>query len=198
MKPNVVLLAGSSQLNSQSAKIAHYLAQRLAELDLCQSNQVIDLGATPLPLWPANDTQGTWPAFREQLRAADALVVIAPEWHGMACPALKNFFLYAGLRELGHKPALPVGISAGLGGAYPLSELRASSYKNYRIAYLPEQLVIRQVEAMFNAGPAQSDEEHRLRARADWALRMLCQYARALHGVRETLDLHDPAYANGM
>ncbi|MFR0687939.1 NADPH-dependent FMN reductase [Enterobacterales bacterium AE_CKDN230030158-1A_HGKHYDSX7] len=198
MSPNVVLVAGSSQLDSQSAKVARYLAGRLESLRLCGWAEVIDLGATPLPLWPAPDTQNAWPAQRELLREADALVVIAPEWHGMACPALKNFFLYAGLREVGHKPALPVGVSAGQGGAYPLSELRASSYKNSRITYLPEQLLVRQVECLFNAGPPSSEDEARLRERADWALLMLCEYAAALRGVRQRLDLLNPAYANGM
>lgn len=198
MNPNIVLIAGSSQLDSQSAKVARYLAGRLESLALCGWAQVIDLGADPLPLWPAPDTRDSWPQYRELLREADALVVIAPEWHGMACPALKNFFLYAGLRELGHKPALPVGVSAGLGGAYPLAELRASSYKNSRIAYLPEQLVVRRVEAMFNAGHPTDEDDQRLRERADWALHMLCQYAGALRGVRERIDLHNPAYANGM
>lgn len=198
MNPNVVLIAGSSQLDSQSAKVARYLAGRLESLALCGWAQVIDLGATPLPLWPAADTENQWPQHRELLREADALVVIAPEWHGMACPALKNFFLYAGLRELGHKPALPVGVSAGQGGAYPLAELRASSYKNSRIAYLPEQLVVRQVECVFNDGAPWDEDDRRLRERADWALRMLCQYAEALRGVRERIDRFHPDYANGM
>ena len=198
MSPNIVLVAGSSQLDSQSAKVARYLAGRLESLALCGWAQVIDLGATPLPLWPAADTQGHWPQHRELLHEADALVVIAPEWHGMACPALKNFFVYAGLRELGHKPALPVGVSAGQGGAYPLAELRASSYKNSRIAYLPEQLLVRQVEGVFNEGPPGDENDQRLRERADWALHMLCQYAGALREVRQRIDLHNPAYANGM
>lgn len=198
MSLNVVLVAGSSQLDSQSAKVARYLAERLENLALCDRAQVLDLGVRPLPLWPSPDTQGVWPTYRDLLREADALVLVAPEWHGMACPALKNFFLYAGLRELGHKPALPVGISAGLGGAYPLAELRASSYKNSRIAYLPEQLVVRRVECMFNAGAPGDEDDRRLRERADWALRMLCQYAEALRGVRERIDALNPAYANGM
>ncbi|UCL85037.1 NADPH-dependent FMN reductase [Pseudomonas sp. HS-18] len=198
MSPNIVLVAGSSQLDSQSAKVARYLAGRLESLALCGWAQVIDLGATPLPLWPAAGTQGHWPQHCELLHEADALVVIAPEWHGMACPALKNFFVYAGLRELGHKPALPVGVSAGQGGAYPLAELRASSYKNSRIAYLPEQLLVRQVESVLNEGPPSDENDQRLRERADWALHMLCQYAGALREVRQRIDLHNPAYANGM
>ncbi|MET1079661.1 MAG: NAD(P)H-dependent oxidoreductase [Pseudomonas sp.] len=198
MSRHITLLAGSSRGNSQSLKVASYLRQRLASLGLCDSTALIDLGTSRLPLWPDKDANNTWSQLRTLLQEATALIVISPEWNGMACPALKNLFLYAGLGELGHKPALLVGVSAGLGGAYPLSELRAYSYKNCRIAYLPEQLVVRHVECMFNEGEPQDEQDARLRARADWALQMLCQYDQALQNVRRDIDLFHPDFANGM
>mgnify|MGYP006207427435 CR=1 FL=1 len=144
MSAKIVLVAGSSRVDSQSAKVAHYLAERLrARGAQCQ---VLDLGHAALPLWPSAEKVAAWPAMAAQLEEADALVLLSPEWNGMACPALKNFFLYAGRAELAHKPALLVGVSSGLGGAYPLSELRASSYKNCRLCYLPEHLIVRGVE----------------------------------------------------
>lgn len=124
--------------------------------------------------------------------------MVVPEWHGMASPAVKNVFVHAGLRELGHKPALLVGVSAGLGGAYPLSELRASSYKNCRVCYLPEQLIVRQVEAVMNGDSAASTEDLRIRERADWALAMLSHYAQALRSVRRQVDMGRAEFANGM
>ncbi len=59
---------------------------------------------------------------------------------------LKNFFLMFSRFELGHKPAMIVAVSSGDGGAYPVAELRMSSYKNNRICYIPEQLNLRNVE----------------------------------------------------
>ena len=73
-------------------------------------------------------------------------MVIAPEWHGQVPAGLKNFFLICGRAEVGHKPALITTVSSGDGGAYPVAELRMSSYKNNRICYIPEQLIIRNVE----------------------------------------------------
>jgi hypothetical protein len=196
---NIALIAGSSRNASQSAKVARYLRQRLIELGLTSSEQssLIDLGERPLPLWPADD-QGPWGEYRQQLAAADALLVIAPEWHGMACPAVKNFFLYASKAELAHKPALLVGVSSGIGGAYPISELRASGYKNCRIAYLPEHLIVRHVEAVLNEGPVAGEDDLRIRARADYALDILGKYAMALKPVRASIDMATPAFANGM
>ena len=196
---NIALVAGSSRSNSQSAKVAHYLQQRLITLGYCSQEQstVIDLGTTPLPLWPA-DNSGPWPEFQQQLSQADALIVIAPEWNGMACPAIKNFFIYASKAELAHKPGLLVGVSSGLGGAYPISELRASSYKNCRLCYIPEHLIVRHAEQVLNDGAASNDDDQRLRARIDYALDILNKYAQALQPVRASIDLSHPAFANGM
>ncbi|AYC33131.1 NADPH-dependent oxidoreductase [Pseudomonas cavernae] len=196
---NFAIVAGSSRINSQSTKIARYLRQRLIELQHTSAAQssLIDLGAGPLPLWPAEHS-GPWSQYAEQLQAADAVIIIAPEWHGMAGPAIKNFFLYAGKVELAHKPGLLVGVSSGGGGAYPISELRASGYKNCRLCYLPEHLIVRHAESVLNEAQASSEDDRRLRARSDYALDILVKYARALKPVRESIDMGNPAFANGM
>ncbi|WP_460410720.1 MULTISPECIES: NADPH-dependent FMN reductase [unclassified Pseudomonas] len=197
MSRHIVLLSGSNRFNSQSIKVAHYLRERLEALELCDSSELIDLASSPLPLWPEEDTQKAWSVQQSTLKKATALIVISPEWNGMACPALKNFFLYAGSSELGHKPALLVGVSAGLGGAYPITELRASSYKNSRILYLPEQLIIRNVESMFNSECPSDENDMRIRARADWVLHVLCQYNDALRTMRTAIK-HPPEFSTGM
>ena len=200
MSLKLVVLAGSSQPSSQSAKVAAYLRGRLLQLGHCAAADLslIDLGATPLPLWPAEDPGGVWSDCATLLREADGVVLVSPEWHGMASPALKNFFVYAGRRELGHKPGLLVGVSAGQGGAYPLSELRASSYKNCRLCYLPEHLIVRGVEKVLNSPAAVGEDDQRLHARIDYELDILHKYAHALRPVRASIDMSNPAFANGM
>ncbi|CAE6932512.1 NADPH-dependent FMN reductase [Pseudomonas sp. THAF187a] len=196
---NIALVAGSSRNNSQSGKVARAMRQRLIELGHTshESSSVIDLGLAPLPLWPAEDT-GPWDLYRQQLAAADALVIIAPEWNGMACPAIKNFFIYASKAELAHKPGLLVGVSSGIGGAYPIAELRASSYKNCRLCYLPEHLIVRQVEKVLNGPQAADEADERIRGRIDYALDVLVRYGHALQPVREAISFDNPAFANGM
>jgi NAD(P)H-dependent FMN reductase len=196
---NIALVAGSSRNNSQSGKVARFLRQRLIQLEqtTAELSNVIDLGLAPLPLWPADDG-GPWSIYSQQLKAADAVVIIAPEWNGMACPAIKNFFIYASKVELAHKPGLLVGVSVGVGGAYPISELRASSYKNCRLCYVPEHLIVRQVEKVLNTPQAVSEDEQRLHSRIDYELDILVKYAKALKPVRESIDMSNPAFTNGM
>lgn len=196
---DIVLVAGSSRPDSQSAKVAHFLRQRLITLGKTSAelSQIIDLGTGPLPLWPAED-KGTWPDYSQRLKSADAVVVIAPEWNGMAGPAIKNFFIYASKAELAHKPGLLVGVSSGIGGGSPIAELRSSSYKNCRVNYLPEHLIIRQVTKVLNDEQPVSEDDTRIRARIDYTLDILAQYGEALKPVRANIDLSDPAFTNGM
>ncbi len=198
MKSRIVLLSGSNRPQSQSLKVSRFLQDRLERLELCEASDLIDLGSIRLPLWPEKDHYAVWSEQQKLLQNATALVVVSPEWNGMACPALKNFFLYAGLAELGHKPALLVGVSAGSGGAYPIAELRASSYKNSRIMYLPEHLIVRNVEQVFNEDIAVSDNDRRLRTRTDWVLSMLCSYDKALKGIRTEIDIFHRDHSTGM
>ncbi|HEY1029458.1 MAG TPA: NAD(P)H-dependent oxidoreductase [Pseudomonas sp.] len=196
---NIALVAGSSRNNSQSGKVARFLRQRLIEQGHTTQDHsnIIDLGLAPLPLWPAEDN-GPWELYRQQLAAADAAIIIAPEWNGMACPAIKNFFIYASKAELAHKPGLLVGVSSGIGGAYPISELRASSYKNCRLCYLPEHLIVRQVEKVLNLAQPVDEADERIHARIDYTLDVLVRYAHALKPVRTAIGFDNPAFANGM
>ena len=126
--------------------------------------------------------------------------MVTPEWHGQVPAALKNFFLLFGKNELGHKPALIVSVSSGDGGAYPVAELRMSSYKNSRICYIPEQVIIRHVEKVLNddqqANDARSDPY--IRERLQWALTILKQYAIALKQVRDSGVTVSDKFKNGM
>ncbi len=196
---NYVVISGSGRPQSESARVGEYMRQRLIDLQLSEDSRcsLIDLGTSPLPLWPEQN-DGLWHDYAERLKAADAVIVITPEWHGMASPALKNFFVLASKAELAHKPGLLVSVSSGVGGAYPISELRSSSFKNNRLCYIPEQIIVRQVNDMLHPGPVVDDNDLRLRPRIDYALGVLDHYATALGAVRAAVDMSIPEFSNGM
>ena len=135
-----------------------------------------------------------------QLASSDAFVVISPEWHGQVPSGLKNFFLMWGKGELAHKPALIVTVSSADGGAYPVAELRMSSYKNNRICYIPEQVIVRNVESVLNDDPAQNDPDtdRYFRERIVYALNILKEYALALGQVRASGAADLVRFKNGM
>ena len=96
--------------------------------------------------------------------------------------------------------ALIVTVSSGDGGAYPVAELRMSSYKNNRICYIPEQVVVRHVEKVLNDNAADNipEADGYFRERIEWALDMLQAYAVALKSMRETTLIHHDSFGNGM
>ena len=99
----------------------------------------------------------------------------------MATPHLKNLLLNCGA-EMAHKPALLVSVSAGMGGSYPIAELRMSGNKNSHIWWLPDHLILRDVKSLFHD---EGDEVSRsLTARIDHLLAWLVQSTGALAPVR--------------
>lgn len=184
----IEIIVGSHRSNSQSERVASFLRPILEALGMDVG--VYSLADNPVPLWDEGVWNGdetwktTWSPISSRLRSADGFILISPEWGGMAPPGLKNFLLLCSPKDVGHKPALLVSVSSGAGGAYPISELRASSYKNNRIAYLPDHVIIRDVEKMFKGDTELSSIEISLRERIEYCSKLLVEYAKALRAVR--------------
>ncbi|MCB1857141.1 MAG: NAD(P)H-dependent oxidoreductase [Gammaproteobacteria bacterium] len=202
----ITIISGSHRNPSQSMKVARFLRESWRAAYEDDDVGIFGLADNPLPLWDQRVWEGSaeWRALldplREDFRASDAFVIVSPEWHGQVPAGLKNLFLLFGAQEFGHKPALIVTVSAGEGGAYPVAELRMSSYKNNRICYLPEHLIIRRVESVLNENPGENNQESDsyYRARISWALGILREYARALGQVRASGATQSSTYQNGM
>ncbi|MFK5949226.1 MAG: NAD(P)H-dependent oxidoreductase [Methylococcales bacterium] len=201
----ITIVSGSHRENSQSSKVArHY--QKVMLDGICDEAPIIDLAGNPLPLWDegiwdGNDKWTTLLApYREMLSSSDGFVIITPEWHGQVPAGLKNFFLIFGKNELANKPAKIVSVSSADGGAYPVAELRMSSYKNSRLCYIPEQIIIRNVEKVLNENVDDNDEsaDGYFKERIVWSLNILKQYAIALRQVRESGVTETEKFGNGM
>lgn len=200
------IISGSHRANSQSHKVADFIAGTLANEELGCKTWTLDLATTKLPLWDegvwagAEIWKAVWGPVANELAECQGFVIISPEWSGMATPALKNFFLLASARELGHKPGLIVTVSSGIGGSYPVAELRSSSYKNTRICYLPEHIIVRHVEGVLNSAHDSdiSPEDQYIRGRIFNASRLLVEYSRALVPVRQSGAVDLKNYPNGM
>ncbi len=197
------IVCGSSRATSQSGKIARYIQNELHTLG-AKDTYLLDLANNPLPLWDESvwsDGEtwvNLWNPIKSQLQSSDAFIFVVPEWGGMVPSAVKNLFLLCSAQELGHKPGYIVAISSSRGGSYPVSELRMSSYKNNRICYIPEHLVIRDVEKLFNPGAPLGEDDTYMRSRLTYGLRLLGQYASALQTVRVSGIIDHKAFPNGM
>ena len=161
----------------------------------------LDLAKASLPLWSPDKKNGkgvwgeTWNSISDNLNMSDGFIFIVPEYGGMATPATKNIFLLCGNGELAHKPGLIVAVSSGNGGAYPIAELRSSSYKNTHIMWIPENIIIRNVEE-FSPGAHGVNIPKWLDDRVGYVLKLLLAYASNMRPLRELVNRKD--FGNGM
>lgn len=197
------IIAGSQRPDSQSLKVVKYLETRVPALESGVELYTLDLGTGTVPLWDPSffsadpsPSKEAWAPVSKELASMDGIVVVTPEWHGMVPPALKNFLLLC-TSELAHKPGMIVSVSAAMGGSYPMVELRTTGYKNNRICWTPDHVIIRNVGGVMNGGDP-APEEQDIVKRCDYSLKLLLEYAKALRGVRESGAVDLQTYPFGM
>ncbi|HEX8526591.1 NAD(P)H-dependent oxidoreductase, partial [Allosphingosinicella sp.] len=197
-----LLVVGASQRpNSLSARVAEAVKAMVEDQQLAGPEDVrmVELSDYREALWdddPAPAAIEARNVLREAAAWCDAVVYVVPEWSGMAPPLAKNFFLHMDGMQLAHKPGLLVAVSSGTGGAYPIFELRGSSYKNTKICWIPEHVILRAgtLEALESGEFAGQKIAQRLMTK----LQILFHYARALNPQREALRALSKAYPYGM
>lgn len=194
---NISIIVGSHREKSESARIANIIKNNLYVLDKTLDLNLIDLGIKKLPLWGSKteNLDKTWKDISNLIKASEGFVFVVPEYGGMATPQIKNFFLYCNNGELAHKPGLIVAISSGSGGAYPVADLRSSSYKNTHIMWIPENIIIRNVEQFVTGSHGDLIPEW-LDARIKYTLNLLLAYSTNMKPVRKIINRKD--YGNGM
>lgn len=189
----ISIVSGSVRENSQSIKVCRYIEYVLKGFYGNSKVNIIDLAELQIPFWDEEFENRTkawdekWGPVSEQLVLSNGLIIVTPEWGGMVPPMLKNFFLLCGHNELGHKPALIVSISSGLlGGSYPIAELRTTSFKNNKICYIPEQIIIKEVKKYLNNNGIPDDEkDQNLRNRIKFCIDIFLKYVSALEVMRK-------------
>ncbi|HSP26738.1 MAG TPA: NAD(P)H-dependent oxidoreductase [Saliniramus sp.] len=182
---NILIIAGSQRPDSRSAAIADLIRNRLENTHPECETDIASLGDMPAQ-WrfgEAVDTSG----LAQRVRAADGFVILAPEWNGMATPALKNLFLLEGENLFANKPAALIGVSEGAGGVYPMAELRMSAHKNTLICFTPVGYCIRKASAFIadtKAAIADGAKIPETWDRVDYSLDVLLAYTKALSAMR--------------
>lgn len=191
----IVIISASQRAESQSAKVANYLAEIVQGFE---SINHIELYKQRLPLWDGEeiskmDNASDWLTINSELKKADAFILITPEWGGMASPLLKNFLLMCTSEDVAHKPTLLVSVVSGINGAYPIAELNMSAFKNNKLVSIPDHLIIRHVEDVLNTHTDKnkklSDRDNSIRQRINYSLHTLTHYSKALKELRHNFAM---------
>lgn len=185
----VVIVSGSHRKESESFRISEFIKN---SMKLYTSNvEIIDLSESDIPFWDSGVWAGEeiwkekWNPLKQKLQQADGFVFVSPEWNGMVPSKLKNLLLLCSDKELGHKAGLIVAVSSSVGGAAPISELRLTGYKNNRICFIPEHLIIRNCTNVLTSKPAQEflESDTYMRKRIAFTLDVFIKYCGALKSV---------------
>ncbi len=188
------IIVGSHRKDSESLKVAMYIEKKLKKNNQKDTVDIFDLAQIELPFWDMpmwtadSPMRKDWVPYAKRLANAEAYIVIAPEWGGMVPAKLKNLFLLADRHEFAQKPALIVSVSSGENGAYPVAELRMSSYKNNYICYIPSHIIVRDAPDVLNdqkKGKSGSHDAY-IKRRISYELAVLAEYAKALKKVRSS------------
>lgn len=194
---NVCVISASMRKKSQSRKVSDYLCRRLNAFN--NNAWVLDLYETKLPMFDDGETQAE--NINEVLRQiddAEAYVFVSPEWNGMMSHGLINMFHYV-KHQMSNKPAMLVGVSSGRGGAYPIADMKLLGQKNKHFVISPENLIVSNVKEIFNDDSQDENiPDILVKKRADYSLRVLVEYAKALKQVRDSGIIDLEAYPNGV
>tara|TARA_B100000963_G_C22585569_1_gene652922 strand:+ start:72 stop:671 length:600 start_codon:yes stop_codon:yes gene_type:complete len=197
----ISLISTSHREKSQSTRISKILENVILEINHKINCYILDMYESQIPLWTSNKKENNkfWEKdfknISNELETSDGFIMIVPEYGGMATPNSKNMFLLFNNGELFHKPGLIVSISSGNGGSYPISELRSSSYKNSHIMWIPENIIIRNVE-QFCPGNHGVLIPNWLDDRIKYSCILLIKYAEYLKPIQQIVNRKD--FSNGM
>ncbi len=197
----ISIISASHRKNSQSKKISNYLYHILSKIEMNLNLFNLDLAEVKLPLWSPEKKSGKgvwgeiWRNISDNFDQSDGFILVVPEYGGMATPNAKNLFLLCGNGELAHKPGLIVSVSSGSGGAYPIAELRSSSYKNTHLMWVPENIIIRNVDE-FKPGAHGNNIPDWLENRIEYVLKLFLAYALNMKPLRKLINRKD--FGNGM
>lgn len=146
------IILGSIRIGRQSHRIAYYLEQRIKSKGI--EVAMIDLAEHPLPMMEEDNGRLRSPAddvsiIGSQLKEADAVILVSPEYHGSFSGVLKNAldFYWA---EFKKKPIGVVTTGSGRMGGINASTQMQHVVLSLGAFPLPTKLLIPEVQHAFN------------------------------------------------
>lgn len=146
------IILGSIRIGRQSHKIAYYLENKIRQKGIDVT--MIDLAEHPLPMMEEDNGRLRSPAddisvIGTQLKEADSIILVSPEYHGSFSGVLKNAldFYWAEFKKK------PIGVVTT--GSGKMGGINASTQMQHVVlslgAYpLPTKLLIPEIQHAFN------------------------------------------------
>jgi len=171
--PHVVAVCGSLREASRTRRALSHTLDGVREAG--GSGELIDLRDFELPMYdPDVDDQADGHELRIRLRAADAVILGTPMYHGSYSNVVKNALDYCGFDEFEGKT---VGLLAVAGGSFPVTALEhlRSVCRALDAWVVPHQVAVPRASGAINEDGTFDDEDLAERVRV--LGRRVVQYA---------------------
>ena len=174
----IVGICGSLRKGSFT-RMALAMALRGAE-EAGAHTQIIDLREYQLVLCDGGDNESAYPKdiskLREQVRAAQGIILATPEYHGSYSGVLKNALDLMGFDEFEGKMLGLVGVSGGRMGAFGAMHSLRDVGRALHAWVIPEQAGVPQAHEVFDENGNCKDEatEKRLKEVGHQVARFAC------------------------
>ena len=170
--PHVVGICGSLRDGSYTRTAVEHALESASERGA--TTESLDLRAYDLPVFdPDASDRGDAERLRAELRAADAVVLGSPMYHGSYAAPLKNALDYCGFDEFEETTVGLLGIS---GGSFPLTTLEhlRSVCRALDAWVLPHQAAVPNASSQFEDGEF---VDERIANRVDTLGKRVVEYA---------------------
>jgi NAD(P)H-dependent FMN reductase len=151
---NIEIVSGSARQESITLRAAKYLQAHLSEVASQHNFGLIDLKEHPLPFidkvyfTPAHAPENIRPQA-ERMFAADAFILVTPEYNGTVAPSLVNWFGHFP-KQLHKAFGLVTASNGALGGIRAAMDLQHFSLALFGVPSA-QMLVIGEVDKKFDA-----------------------------------------------
>jgi NAD(P)H-dependent FMN reductase len=159
---NIPILHGTRRNGNLSSRVAQYALHRLKALDFIETS-LLDLSTYDFPIMEERTTESTvlsplMAEFFNKLAAADALLIVCPEYKNGMPGALKNAFDYLPPKHLSRKPVGIITVSSGpFGGLDCLTQVRLACIALAAVV-VPERFPVSFVQDNFDAEGKPADK----------------------------------------
>jgi NAD(P)H-dependent FMN reductase len=154
-RPHVVGIAGSLRDGSYTRVGLERALGAAAETGA--TTELLDLREFDLPVFDADQREaGDAPELTRRVRAADAILLGTPVYHGSFSSPLKNALDYCGFEEFENKT---VGLLAVAGGSFPITALEhlRSVCRALNCWVIPHQAAVPQARTVVEDGTITDD-----------------------------------------
>lgn len=148
----IEIISSSPRTESLTARVAHYLQKEFSSTTAHTVN-LLDVREFPLPMiqnvWGSvNNTPDEWKHLAERIFAADAFVIVTPEYNGSYSPAMKNMFDH--FPKQMHKAFGIVTASPGAMGGIRASQQLQQMICGIMGVPCPTMLIVPSIDKKFN------------------------------------------------